>query len=227
MLDDKEILTAEEGYELVCFYTKYYWNTNRFFALKNCYELEDLISELFLKFLEKKFFEKYNSSITSKKYHVMNGVRTSLIDMSRKKSSFVNNESSILDAENEEGLTMANLVLDETSDVEREIIKRESFEKGVVIRNQIIESISDNTDSKLVGNSPIMGEVKMTLRVIAIHLEQGYSPKQIAEMFVNPKSGKPVTTGRINQLIKSLREFLIEEGFDSEGRQAVYSKASY
>ena len=37
-----------------------------------------------------------------------------------------------------------------------------------------------------------------------------YSVKEIAGMFINPASNKPITTGRVHQLIKEMREYVLD-----------------
>lgn len=191
------VLTREEGFELTKFYVEYYWATGKFYSLKNQYELEDLVHEVYAKFLEKKLFEKYNSSITSKKYHVMNSVRTSLIDMLRKYREHIS-----LDKEDELGITLAERIED-VEDVAANAI-------GSMGRDRIINSIPKETDSKLVGDSPLFGTVNFSLHTIAVHLEQGYSVEDISKMFINPRSGKPVTKGRVQQMVQTLREYVLD-----------------
>lgn len=191
------VLTREEGYELTKCYVEYYWATGKFYSLKNQYELEDLVHEIYAKFLEKKLFEKYNSEITSKKYHVMNSVRTSLIDMLRKYR-----ESLSLDKEDENGITLGEKIKS-NEDVSKEAL-------GEVCREDILNRIPKDTDSKLVGNSPIFGVVNFSLWTIAVHLEKGYSVEDISKMFINQRSGKPVTKGRVQQLVQELREYVLD-----------------
>ena len=191
------VLTREEGYELTKFYVEYYWATGKFYSLKNQYELEDLVHEIYAKFLEKKLFEKYNSSITSKKYHVMNSVRNSLIDMLRKYREFVS-----LDKEDEMGITLVERIESE-EDMQAYVI-------GDVRRNQILDRIPKDTDSKLVGISPVFGKVNFSLWTIAVHLEQGFTVEEISKMFINERSGKPVTKGRVQQMVQALREYVLD-----------------
>ena len=190
-------ISLEEGYELTKQYVEYFWYTNKFYSLKRAYELEDILHDIYLKFMTKNFFEKYNPAITSKKYHVMNGVKTSMIDMLRKYR-----ETKSLDEPNEDGLTLGDLLSDGV-DVQREV-------SGQVEHDRILSLLPDTTASKLVGNSPLMGKVNISMRVIAIHLENGFSVKEIAQMYVNEKSGKPVTEGRVHQLIKEMREYILD-----------------
>lgn len=191
------VLTREEGYELTKFYVEYFWATGKFYSLKNQYEMEDLVHEVYAKFLEKRLFEKYNQKITSKKYHVMNAVKNALIDMLRKYRETIS-----LEKEDENGITLADK-LEDSTDVEAQAI-------GTVGRNRILDQIPRTTDSKLVGNSPVLGTVNFSLWTIAFHLEQGYTTEDISKMFINPKSGRPVTKGRVQQLVQALREYVLD-----------------
>ena len=182
--EEEMVLSREEGYELTENYVKYFWYANKFYSLKNTYELEDIVHEIYCKFLDKKFFEKYNYKITSKKYHVMNGVRTSMIDMLRKYRDVYS-----LDAPNEMDLTLGDLMTDNTNIAQDVVHSTE--------RDRIIESLPDISNSKLIGYSDLLGECVLSYRAIVLHLEAGYAVKEIADMFINPASGRPITTGRI------------------------------
>lgn len=190
-------ITVEEGYELTKTYVEYFWRVNKFYSLKNTHEIDDVVSELIIKFLSKGFFEKYNPEVTSKKYYVMVGVKTSMIDLLRKHRDVYS-----IDKEDENGLTMMDRLASEEN--LEEIISGDDFCR------EIIESLPNETRSKVVGHSPFQGEVKMTHRVIAEHLLAGYSIKEIASMFINPSNNKPVTSGSISKIVKEIREMVAD-----------------
>lgn len=186
-------LSREEGWMLTYQYVNYYFNSSQFTRLRGGFQVEDLISEIYAKFLAKGFFEKYSSDVTSKKYYVMNSVYRSLIDISRKYR-----EQFSLDKESEEGTDFYNVTPSEEN-VETDVVTSE-------ITSAILESLSDETNSKVVGHSPLLGEVKMTERVIFHHLMNGYRVGEIAEMFINPKNNKPVSSSSISRIVKEAKE---------------------
>lgn len=192
------VLTREEGYELTKFYVEYFWRINKFYSLKNRWTCEDLVSEIYVKFLEKRLFEKYDASITSKKYHVMNSVRTSLIDLLRK----YHDESSF-DKEDEQGLTLADKLEATDNSVEDVAV-------GNVLRDKIFEKLPKETRSKIIGNSPIFGKVNFSLYWVAAHLERGYSISDLTKVYTNINSGRPVTKGRVQQVVQDLRDFILD-----------------
>lgn len=199
-------LTQEEGYVLTQFYVSYFWRNNKFYSLKNTYEEEDVVGEIYLKFLTKNFFEKYNCAITSKKYHVMNGVRTSMIDMLRKYR-----EVSSLDQEmTEDGFCLLDVIPDESDFVE-EIIHEEEMQIGQSKRDRIIAALPEETTSKIEGYSELLGRVvNISYRMLALHLEAGYTVKRLAEMYKNPKTGNSITQGNVSKHIANMREWMLD-----------------
>lgn len=198
-------LTAEEGYVLTQHYVRYFWRTNKFYSLKNVYEEEDVVSEIYCKFLEKGFFDKYNQKITSKKYFVMNSVRTSMIDMLRKYR-----DVSSLEEEVGDGLTRMDMIQDDY-DLEEQAIFEADRESHAWERNRILMSLPDTTASKIVGYSELLGkEINISYRMLALHLEAGYTVKRLAEMYKNPKSGKSITQGNVSKHIANMREWLLD-----------------
>ena len=101
-----------------------------------------------------------------------------MIDMLRKYR-----DTYSLDVETEDGFSLYSVLEDEELDVNPLRVR---------LPDQIIESLPDTTNSKLHGVSPLMGEVNLSMRVIAIHLENGYSVKEISQMYYNEKSGRHV-----------------------------------
>ena len=198
-------LTREEGYVLTQNYVRYFWRTNKFYSLKNVYEEEDIVDEIYCKFLAKSFFEKYNNKITSKKYHVMNGVRTSMIDMLRKYR-----DVSSLEEEIGDGLTRADMIKDDY-DLEEQAIFEASKEDSDWERNRILLSLPDKTASKILGYSELLGkEVNISYRMLALHLEAGYTVKRLAEMYKNPKTGNSITQGNVSKHIANMREYILD-----------------
>ena len=197
-LTNETPLTQEEGYELTKFYVNYFWRTNKFYSLKNQYDEEDIVSIIYIKFLEHNHFEKYNNRITSKKYHIMNGVRTSMIDLLRKYREVV-----YLDKENEEGSTLKETIVG-PQDLEVEAIS--SFK-----REEILDKLPETTNSKIEGFSPLLKKtVNISYRMLALHLEAGYKASDLAKFYKNPSSGENVSEGSISRYIRDMREFVLD-----------------
>lgn len=199
-------LTQEEGYVLTQFYVNYFWRNNKFYSLKNTYEEEDVVGDIYLKFMTKGFFEKYNSAITSKKYHVMNGVRTSMIDMLRKYRDVASLDQELT----EDGFCLLDTLADDSDFVE-EVIHKEQMEIGQVKRDRIIAALPEETASKIVGYSELLGRmVNISYRMLALHLEAGYTVKRLAEMYKNPKTGESITQGNVSKHIANMREWMLD-----------------
>lgn len=187
-------LSFEEGYELTNYYVNYFWDSKKFYSLAHSMEKDDLLQSLMVKFLEKDFYSKYDSTITSKKYFVMIGVRNYFIDELRKQKR---KEVSI-DAEDEDGLSILDRVVSNI-DIESEVLLNEVI-KG------FLDILPDDTNSKVIGQSPIKGEISMSHRQIAIHLVYGYNVTDISKMFFNENSGRTISTATISRKVKEIRE---------------------
>ena len=192
-------LTLEEGYELTKFYVHYFWITNKYYSLKNRYEEEDVVNEVYLKFLRLNHFAKYNPFITSKKYHIMNGVRTSMIDLLRKQREEIS-----LDQEVDDGFSLMETIEDEGLTTEKRSL-------GFQRREEILEQLPLETRSKIKGYSPLFHrEVNISYRVLALHLEAGYSVKQIAQIYKNPRTGESISEASVSKYIGDLREYVLD-----------------
>ena len=197
-IDNQTPLTEEEGYELTKQYVNYFWRINKFYSLKTEYEEEDVVSILIVKFYQHHLFDKYDSRITSKKYHIMNAVRTSMIDLLRK-----HRECLSLESESEDGFALEDIVESEI-DVAKQAI-------GQKRRDDIIEQLPDTSKSNVVGYSPLFGKVvNLSYRMLALHLEAGYKVKDLADIYKNPKTNKPVSEGTISSYIREMREYILD-----------------
>lgn len=200
-VDNETPLSVEEGCEFTKFYVNYYWRTNKYYSLKDQYEEDDIVNELICKFLRLNAFDKYDSTKTSKKYYCMRIVQTSMIDLLRKyrETLSLNRESGI-----ETGLTFEDLVEDEGIGVENEA-------SGSADRDRIINQLPNSTRSAIRGFSPLMGkEVGIDYRTLALHMEAGYTVKDLAKMYVNPNSGQNISEGSVSRYISEMREYILD-----------------
>lgn len=200
-IDNKTPFTEEEKYELISFYVNYYY-TQKYHSLREIYEVGDIISECYIKFMRHQLFEKYNSNVTSKKYLVARAVQTTMIDLLRKqRERFVSLDMTI--GEDEDSATMMDMLASEEV-VDEQVV-------GEVRRNAILSQLPEDSRSKVVGFSPLHNkEVPISYRVLAELLEAGYKAKDIAMMFINPNNGQPVSVNTVNKYISELREFVLD-----------------
>lgn len=194
-----EVLTREEGYELTKGYATYFFHGKYSLLKRSRMDVEDVISTIYVHFLEKGLFEKYNSEVTSKKYFVMKSVENRMIDMCRTLHPTVLLSTPIGESKDGEELELGDII--EGRDEEELVI-------SLLDRDALLEKLPDTTNSKVRGNSPIRGEVAMTLREIAIHLASGYTVQEIAAIYINPYNGYAVSESRIRSFIKEIREIL-------------------
>lgn len=191
-------ISFEEAYPLVENYVRYFYNSGKFYSVAQYDSQEDLVGAICVKFLEKKYLEKYDPEITSVKYFIMVGVKHFFIDRlaGLKQTLSLDNE----DANGNSYISQ----LPDSRDYMEEV-------EGYISYNQIMSIIPDTTNSKIVVNAP-WGQEKATLRVLARLLGEGYNQAEISQMFINPSNGKHVSSGRVSQMVSELRVILVLSG---------------
>lgn len=151
---------------------------------------EDLVNEIFCHFLEKKFFEKYDSSITSFEYFVARAAKNNLIDMTRKK-----------------------LILNETSSLNIPLGDEGNNEIIDIIPGKCGDPETAAMMNELAANLPeenISVNYSLTWKGLFEMVISGLTPKEIgSQVIVKTKSGtRPLSTGRTSQLIGELRKMV-------------------
>lgn len=194
---DANTISKEEGYLLTAKYVTYFYNSKKFYSLNGTHSSEDLVQEIYCKFLAKGFFPKYNPQVTSKKYFVMNAVRNSLIDMLRKHRDTYSLDRSV-SAEDD---CPMYAIIPSKENVEGEYLDRDYVE-------DLLKSLPDESNSKVVGETPLCGMSKMTDYCIGVHLFNGYTVSEMASWFINPSNGRPVSSSSISARVKEVREIL-------------------
>lgn len=198
---DTRVLTKEDMYQLTGLYvTKFYFDGS-YPTLQRIYstgELEDLIHEVYAKLLQLKLHEKFNPEVTSAKYHVYNAVRTKLIDILRKYREHLS-----MDKENEQGSTFGDMI------ESHEYMEEQTV--GSTVYQSILEILSDETNSKVVGVHPRTHKaIKFTQRQVAILLGEGYKIKDISAMYTNPDNGKSITSSSISRIKEQIQSVLVQ-----------------
>ena len=72
----------EEHYQMIRKYVLYFTRTMP--DLLRFQQVDDLVHDVVEKFIKHTHIEKYDSTVTSIKYHIMHGVKTTMIDILRK-----------------------------------------------------------------------------------------------------------------------------------------------
>lgn len=186
-------LNLERALPLIDKYVEYFYRSGKFYSIARREDLDDLKQDIILHFLEKDYFGKYNPEVTSEAYFIMTGVKHWFIDTLRKQR-----ETVYLDQPDENGITLGEKLSDP--------IGEKAMYEGLEME-ALLEEFSDETNSKIVVIGPL-GESKATQRTLVRYLLNGYTQAEIASFFLNPKSGKPVSSGRISQMVKEIRDIL-------------------
>lgn len=173
-------------------YVHYFYRSGKFYSLAKTHDEDDLFQDVCLKWLENGYLKKFCPEVTSVPYFIMVGVRNYFIDTLRKQRLTVS-----LDSQDDDGFSLADVIPDDIDHIEM-MMEADRLE-------ELLEELPDETNSKIIVISPI-GEHKATLRFLARLLLEGYSQAECRKFFLNPRSMKPVTSGRISQMVNEIKD---------------------
>lgn len=143
-------------------------------ALMRFNEVDDLVNEVVVKFIRHNHLEKFDSNRTSLKYHVMYGVKTTLIDILRKEKNKIRELSTNAPISSEDGQ-------DEFQDFV------EAPAEDPSDRIYLSELLSElKTHFKEWGPrfvSPLLGEIRTSAFTVYLHYLVGYQFKEIGTIF--------------------------------------------
>ncbi|MFW6029674.1 MAG: hypothetical protein ACOCRO_05405 [Halanaerobiales bacterium] len=196
-------ISCEKGFELVDKYVRFFISRGEYnILLKNGEtSIEDIVSDINLKFLESGYYKKWNANKAGLKYYISLGVKRKLIDMSRTYKERIS-----LDNPDKDGLTLMER-LDNGFDTLLNTI--DSIRENELL--MAIENLPEERgDVRIEGYSPVLGKCCLSMKIVAVHLIMGYKVPDIAKMFINPHRGKPVSNPTIYNIRNELREYLLE-----------------
>lgn len=185
-------ITFEEAYLIIEKYSRYFYHSGKFYSIAHQYEEGDMVQEICVKWLNNGYLDLYKEEITSVNYFIMTGVKHFYIDTLAKQRLCV----SLDEPHGEDGLCLIDTLEDDTN--------MEKMVEDKIMYDELLEKLSDETNSKIRVITP-MGEFKATMRTFFFLLMQGYTQAEITQFCKNPKSGKPITSGRVTQYVKELR----------------------
>lgn len=191
-LNDFEEFTFEEAYKLIEIYAKQLWGT--YISLHKIMTVEDVIQDIATSVWQRKAIERYNSNITSKRYFIMIIVKRWYIDLIKKRR--VDFQSLDRDINDTEECSMLDL------------FGTEENKDFYISLEELLNTVSNETDSRVMGIVPGIGETKMTERVLVSLYLDGYTPTAISKYFINPSSGRCISPGRVAQILESALEKL-------------------
>ena len=213
LVSENSVIGTTEGYEMVKECTSYFVYQKYPSLIK--LGVEDIAHDIYMKLYDKKVFEKFNPSLISqnstytvaqsKQYYIQCSVKWALIDLFRremKKAEYITVESLDATTSDDDSYCIGDIIASEQIQPDTEVI-------GKMARDQIISSLPSSSKKRQSprGYSPLLGKVcTMDYQTIALHLEAGYSGKDIADLFTNEETGRRVTNSAVYQLIKIIRQ---------------------
>lgn len=193
-------ISAEEGFELVGRYVEYFWKERCFSArLKYEYDMEDVVSEVYVKLLEKRYFEKWDKHKASKKYYVSLAVKRKLIDIWRG-----HRERISLNEEDDEGISLLDKLKSDIDTVD-EVVKSR-------LKDMLYQLPESRQAGKVImGSTPVLGKCKLSMKSVAVHMAMGYNGREISEWFDSPYREGSVSPPTIYNIRDKIEEYLKEK----------------
>lgn len=187
---DEEVLKIIRGY--VYHFCKVMPDLLRF------QDQDDLVQEVAIKFIRHDHIRKFDSNITSFKYHIMRGVKTTLIDILRKEKNRrleLELDRPVGDQDGEETTFASFLPAYPENPVAAFHLEQ--------ILNMIRDQFSKEWGSEI--ESPLIGKTRTSAYSVFIHHIAGYSHTEIGKIF-------KFTGSRASQLVNEVVSWLEEIG---------------
>ncbi len=206
-------ITREEGYQWTKIYVEKLcrdYTPFKMLVKDPILSVEDLISKIYITFLERSFFEKYDPKKSGKKFYIFQGVRNGLMDAVRTRREV---PLRLCDKVRLKG-TENPITLEDILECRKISPEKEAL--GVIYRDIILQYLYKESEERkgrrlpvvMKGHSPLLGYCSLDYKVIAQHLEVGYNLEEIASFFINQKTGDVVSIPKIWQDIKKMRNIL-------------------
>ena len=162
-------------------------------------EIEDLTHDVVIKFMRHKHIEKFNKATTSMKYHVMNGVKTTIIDILRKEK--YSRQELALDRpigndEEGEAMTLLDTISAHTTEPH-----------DVLYLAEMLATLKE--DSKEWGKEvdlPFLGKAKVSAYSVYLLFIIGFKKSEIAKLF-------GFTPARAGDIVAEAEQKMIQLGF--------------
>lgn len=198
---------GEEIYDKVKSYVNYYIN-NQFGNLIKyySYEREDLVHEVYVRLKEKGFFKKYDKQKSKKGYYISVGVRRTLLNIVRRKKAKKRREEKYLYSleyeyeDDEYGYRQLKDMVESDFDLEDKLFENKVYS---IIRNLPNDR---DTGKEIYGESPILGECRLTLKTLGLHLIEGFSGVEISKMFESRMVDGHISFSLVYKMKKKLRK---------------------
>ena len=201
-----EVICMEEGYMLVHDALKKLLVNYPF--LKNNYSFEDLLDDVFEVCVRRDLFNRFKlgedfvegkTENNGKRAYIKVAVKRMLIDMNAvRRTKMATSFDKAVDEDDDNSTNLYN-TLPANINVQEEVTARIDV---MAVINEL-----DDTKGTAVGVSPILGESKLNEKTTLLHLLEGFNVTEIAAMYKNPTTGKPVAKTYISRLIKNCRRY--------------------
>lgn len=186
---------SQEDYSQIALYVNYF--ARKWPFLVRFQDQEDLVQTVCVKFLRFNHMEKFNSKITSRKYHIMNGVKTTMIDMIRREKNRREEINLEVPISSEEGSVT---LLDTISSFDADPSLEEEF---MSIYSQLYEVYGNEWGPEY--DVPVFGKTRRSLFVAYMLFLIGYSKTEIGVFF-------GVSKARAGQMVREVEKGLVRLG---------------
>jgi len=203
-----ETICMEEGYLLVHNVLKRLYNGGNYEFLRNTTSFEDLLDDIFEICIRRDLFNRFQLSQdfidgktenNGKRTYIKVAVKRMLIDLNAYRRTKVTiSADKEVDGDDDNSENLYNTLADNVN-VQDEVTARLDV-------MQVINTL-DDTKGTAVGVSPLLGESKLNEKTVLLHVLEGYNVTEIAAMYKNPTTGKPVAKTYVSRLIKNCRQY--------------------
>ena len=205
---DATTICLEEGYLLTYTYVEYFlYKSGRYNFLKSNFTFEDILDDIYETCIRRDLFNKFQptkdylegkSENTGKKAYVKLAVQRMLIDMNKYwRDKLTISADATQDLEENEGDNLYNTLPDNRVNIQDEVENR-------LLVQKVIDSL-DDSKGNATGFSTIWGESRLNEKTILIHIMNGYTVTDIANIYTN--NGKPVARTYVSRLIKGCKKY--------------------
>ena len=186
----------QEVYEMIRGYVKYLTSTTLRDALRFS-DVDDLTQDVVEKFIKHDHLAKFDENITSLKYHVMNGCKTTIIDLLRKEKyrrRELRLDAPLDKSEEDESISMLDM-----------ISGHETTEEYLYLADMLAELKGACKEWGEEVDLPMLGRRKVSAYAVYLLFLAGFKKSEIGQMF-------HFSPGRAKQLVDVAERTLIDLG---------------
>jgi len=161
----------------------------------------DLVMDCYLKWKKNGYIDKFDGQITSPEYFIKIGVRNFLIDCERKKR--IHPQSLDIQFDGKESNLLDRLDIASSLMLVEDYMAEESLTLDMLMEKLQLES----SWGIKIGETPLLGEQRLSHYAVVHHWRQGYEFDEIAKMFTISINR---TRGIVQEAVQKMQSYMLE-----------------